>query len=660
MELVSTNPGSTMMLRFIALLVLASISTAQKDPLKDFCRLHSHQTTIVDRRLYIDGGLVNWSPLSADSLNYTSTWLRYGNLDEDHEGFPQQYTLAKNNSVPSVHGGVLWSDATNKVVYMYGGEYGNDKPEDFRLWFYDIVYDTWNVSNASTTDIRRASWGAGVAVQDKGRGYYYGGWLTNSSVPGYHSRTPLKNMLVYDIVANSFRNQTGPDDTPRAEGVMIYLPVGDGGFLVYFGGIQFPYGNDTVAALPMDEIYLYDIANDVWYKQTASGDEIPGDRRRFCAGAAWADDRSSYNIYLYGGASVGNGTGYGDVWILSLPSFTWIKFYPTEEDGFGDPFPHHSLTCDVIENSQMIVMGGTFPNHTTECDVADVYAQHGLDLGKANTEGAKWAKFNPNVTQYRVPTEIARSIGGEATGGATVLAPTGGWAHRDLQGEFQRHYTPTTRTPTRYIPTSTTTTAPTTSPTSIGSKSNKKTIIASAVGGGVGALLLVALVAGICLCLRRRRRNQTQGSTELPAPHTYPNSSANINASPVSQQQSSFISPSVTQYTFTPQGSPPPPTDGTWSHQFDKEGRTTSQYFSQGVPGSQSPPSRASPVAQYGYDRSRGSPVEIADARPTPFQEMPNVRSPLGFAPIPEQPQPPDIVGIDPYFSQHPPRGAGT
>jgi hypothetical protein len=99
--------------------------------------------------------------------------------------------------------------------------------------------------------------GAGVAVQDKGRGYYYGGWLTGASVPGYHPRTPLKNMLVYDIVANSFRNQTGPDDTPRAEGVMVYLPVGDGGFLVYFGGIQFPYGNETAAAVSFQSIRLF-------------------------------------------------------------------------------------------------------------------------------------------------------------------------------------------------------------------------------------------------------------------------------------------------------------------------------------------------------------------------------------------------------------------
>ena len=57
---------------FLVLTFLVALSTQQKDPLKDFCRLFGHQTTVVDRKLYVDGGLVNWSPLSADSLNYSS------------------------------------------------------------------------------------------------------------------------------------------------------------------------------------------------------------------------------------------------------------------------------------------------------------------------------------------------------------------------------------------------------------------------------------------------------------------------------------------------------------------------------------------------------------------------------------------------------------
>lgn len=47
----------------------------------------------------------------------------------------------------------------------------------------------------------------------------------------------------------------------------------------------------------MNEIRLYDIANSKWYMQNATGD-IPEMRNKFCAGATWADDRSSYNMYV--------------------------------------------------------------------------------------------------------------------------------------------------------------------------------------------------------------------------------------------------------------------------------------------------------------------------------------------------------------------------
>ncbi len=193
-------------------------------------------------------------------LTPKGTWIKNADLDVNNEGFPQQFVLAKNQSTPTVHGGILWSDDANKILYQYGGEYGNGKPEDSRLWYYDIVYNSWNVSNASMTDIRRSSWGknmlsieytrlialgAGAVAQDKAKGYYYGGWLTDASVPGYSGRTALQNMLVYDMLTNTFRNQSGPDHVPRAEGVMVYLPVGDSGLVVYFGGIELPYNNAT-------------------------------------------------------------------------------------------------------------------------------------------------------------------------------------------------------------------------------------------------------------------------------------------------------------------------------------------------------------------------------------------------------------------------------
>jgi hypothetical protein len=43
-----------------------------KDPVNDFCRRFGHQTAVIDRKLYIDGGLIQWNPISQNPLNYTS------------------------------------------------------------------------------------------------------------------------------------------------------------------------------------------------------------------------------------------------------------------------------------------------------------------------------------------------------------------------------------------------------------------------------------------------------------------------------------------------------------------------------------------------------------------------------------------------------------
>jgi hypothetical protein len=57
----------------IAVLVTSLHLSVQHDPVKDFCRRFGHQTAVVDRKLYIDGGLVNWKPLETDPKNFTST-----------------------------------------------------------------------------------------------------------------------------------------------------------------------------------------------------------------------------------------------------------------------------------------------------------------------------------------------------------------------------------------------------------------------------------------------------------------------------------------------------------------------------------------------------------------------------------------------------------
>ena len=305
---------------FFLLLLFVRASWQQKDPLNDFCRRFGHQAAVVDRKLYVDGGLVDWNPISQNPNNFSSklytifpalifevlttcitdTWLLYNDLDTSPVGIgvPQLYAnLSKNASIPDVSGGVLWADDVNKRFYLYGGDYYGISPNAPNLLSYDIIYNQWEYFGPPGQSIQSVSWAGGVGISELGQGYTLGGWLSNASVPGWSSG-PLatSTLIMYDMDSGVWTNNTGPDTTPRAEGVMVYLPASNNGLLVYFGGLTVPYNNGTVVSSPMSTTYIYDIQSSKWYTQTALGD-VPGDRRRFCAGATWAPDHSSYNMY---------------------------------------------------------------------------------------------------------------------------------------------------------------------------------------------------------------------------------------------------------------------------------------------------------------------------------------------------------------------------
>lgn len=210
---------------------------------------------------------------------------------------PQLFAnLSKNNSIPSVHGGSLWADDVNKRLYLFGGQYYQQPPApEFTLWSYDIVNNVWVPFDAPSY-IDSVSYGAGVSVSQRGEAYYYGGWISNNSVLDWTGPpAATSSLLKYNMDTNTWTNGTGPDSIRRAEGAMVFIPIGDGGMLVYFGGVQDNGSNGTVVGQPMDQIYLYDVLSSKWYQQKATG-RVPMMRARFCAGATWAQDQSSYNM----------------------------------------------------------------------------------------------------------------------------------------------------------------------------------------------------------------------------------------------------------------------------------------------------------------------------------------------------------------------------
>lgn len=60
---------------YLLFLCLVGLGFAQDidDPVEKFCRRFGHQTALIDRKLYIDGGIINYNPLTdSESTNRTS------------------------------------------------------------------------------------------------------------------------------------------------------------------------------------------------------------------------------------------------------------------------------------------------------------------------------------------------------------------------------------------------------------------------------------------------------------------------------------------------------------------------------------------------------------------------------------------------------------
>lgn len=140
------------------------------------------------------------------------------------------------------------------------------------------------------------------------------------------------------------------------------------------------------------------------YQQNTTGD-IPPQLTLFCSVVAEAEDRSSFNIYIYGGYDGINATEIpsDDVYVLSIPSFTWIKVYSGQ--------PTHGRTghkCVKVYPDQMFVLGGQFAGNPAICLDGGIIQVFNLNTLRFQDS------YNPlNWSAYEVPSLITSQIGGK-------------------------------------------------------------------------------------------------------------------------------------------------------------------------------------------------------------------------------------------------------
>ncbi|KAL1310910.1 hypothetical protein AAFC00_001137 [Neodothiora populina] len=483
----------------------------QSDSPTDICTRWAQQSAVVNGTLYLYGGEATTSTSQTENtwnnnfiaMDLSKTW---------QIAAPSMSYLPQPSGPPSVALGSLWNSYDS--LYLYGGEFSSKpavSPVPFSLWQYEIKSGQWsehsnpttsegNNSEAANQPVQRAAEGAGVSVPSLGRAWYFGGHQDGYTTEGWSQsiwRIYLKSLLEFTFpgAQNNQVNSLSDGETAgsdgvwrnvtegglqdeagfpeRADGILTYVPgFGAEGLLLGLAGGT----NETLTQ--MNVIDVYDIATSTWYKQATSG-PMPPARVNPCAVVAAAPDGSSYNVYMFGGQDLKNDqTQLNDMWILTTPSFTWIKVDQPSDQSV--PYARAGHTC-AIWDAQMIVVGG-YVGTSISCDSPGIYVydlsslswvEQFTALGASNSSSssissgsasasdsnssgsatasddeskpaatsAPNAENNPlnqqpaqiaNATNagglegsygYEVPQIVIAAIGGASTGGATLTTP---------------------------------------------------------------------------------------------------------------------------------------------------------------------------------------------------------------------------------------------
>jgi hypothetical protein len=351
---------------------------------------------------------------------------------------------------PAMVGGAMYHGLYNDTrVWTYSGTSyrGNtsflnaDATEtnsnQYPLWSFDNGTQTWDQFDLG--QLKTPSFGSSAEAPDQGLAFYLGGGTNNGTEP--YTRNDgdmvalLPGMMVVDTMhqtANNIFVSSMRDPQPRLGGAMQYVPgIGGNGLLVALSGRVYdgkmtPISQDKGRLLSFDTVDVFDLAsyltnpksNGLWYAQPTSG-EVPPARIESCTVIASAPDNSTHNIYMYGGWDpTGNETKwYDDVYVLSLPSFTWIKLFQAES-------PRYGHTCHII-GRQLLTIGGNNirQNVTGRCDW-ETESIAVLDLPTVT-----WGSvFNASAGTYELSNTMVGKLGGTPNGAAPRRSPQGGWA----------------------------------------------------------------------------------------------------------------------------------------------------------------------------------------------------------------------------------------
>ena len=433
------------------------------------------------------------------------------------------------SSAPTLNDGSIFSDDTS--LYLFGGAISMAPgapgiPPSNALYQYNIGERQWTQISPGGDPVQRVLIGMSAQSSTTSAGYYLGGAITPLSNPSFYAETNSTPYMVEGLVTfnegfstlkNSSTSQMNTDGTV-AEGYLVLIEsLGSEGVLIAFGGFTDTAGApsnledsnlaDPSFQWPLANISIYDIGNATWYQQMATGD-IPPWRYMGCSVIVSAPDQSSHSIYVFGGWGNSFGGSDGDVYVLSIPSFRWIRVNT-------DSNRRSRHSCNIVGNHTMLVVGGiqpvgqqVLPLDATGCDTTPMFAQ---GLGMFSLNNHTWStNYDPSTgaAPYEIHPSISNVIGGNENGSAAIQTPAGGFSQQALGTLLGAHQGSMNAVGT--IPNST-------SPA--GMQRLSRGIIAGIVIATIAGLAIILTLTYVLLRRRHLRKHPARPSISKPIYH---------------------------------------------------------------------------------------------------------------------------------------------
>jgi len=304
----------------------------------------------------------------------------------------------------------------------------------------------------------------------------------------------------------------------RAEAGMVWIPTSTQGILVVIGGTTAaedlgltPNDTDITTSLNfLKEFPVYDIGSNIWTMQALDPSSPFPEKAlvQFCTVVASAADGSHHDIFVYGGGHGDYSPATADVWVLSVPSFTWIKV-----DGGNRAVPRVGHSCISPYPDQMIVIGGT---RSGQLPLA--LASQSVDVFNLNT--LNWTgSYDPDIHDDYKTHQTILDVISKKPNAENMSAQVLGWFDQKYNMDKIKFYGPYARqvppqpTPPNNDTGSGNSTGSGSGVTENNNGSSKDWVVPVAVAVPIGSVAILVIL-GLLLFRRKRRLERLERERE--------------------------------------------------------------------------------------------------------------------------------------------------